>query len=130
MVATRPAAKNVIQRVRFYLDADLSPRIAAIGRDLGLDAVSAHDVGMTEADDADQLGRAASEGRILVTRNRDDFIQLTLEAYHEHRPHAGLLLIAATGRHHQTSRVAHALRQWAGGRPIVVPYSVHWLTVR
>jgi len=114
----------------FYLDADMSPRIAAIGRDLGLDVVSAHAVGMAEADDADQLRRAAGEGRILVTRNRDDFIRLTLEAYHERRPHAGLVLVGGLGRLHQASRVAHALRRWAAGRADVAAYSIHWLSVK
>jgi hypothetical protein len=44
--------------IRYYLDADLSPKIAVIGRGLGLDVVSAHEVGMTEAVDADRLAHA------------------------------------------------------------------------
>ncbi len=118
------------RKLRFYLDADLSPRIAAFGRDLGLDVVSAHEVGTAEADDADQLRRAAAEGRILVARNRDDFLQLTLEAYHERQRHAGVLLVGETGRLHQASRIAHALRRWADGRPVVAGYSVHWLSLK
>ena len=118
------------RKLWFYLDADLSPRIAEVGRGLGLDVVSAHEVGMTEAGDADQLARAAAEGRILVTRNRDDFLCLTVEAYHEERPHAGLLLLARAGRQHQFSRVAHALAKWAKERTTMQPYAVASLQMR
>lgn len=113
--------------VRFYLDADLSPRIASIARSLGLDVVSAHEAGLAEAEDADQLRHAAAEGRVLVTRNRDDFLALTLEAYHDRAPHAGLLLLARAGRAHQTSRLAHALRRWAAAHDSPQPYTVDWL---
>lgn len=113
---------------RFYLDADLSPRIAQIARGLGLDVVSAHQVGMTEADDPEQLARAAVEGRVLVTGNRDDFLQLTLEAYHDAKPHAGLLIVISGGKH-QSSRAAHALARWAADHPKVPPYAIAWLRV-
>lgn len=114
-------------RLAFYLDADLSPKIAEIARGLGLDAVSAHEVGMVEAEDAEQLARAASETRVLLTRNRDDFLQLTLEAYHDRGPHAGLLIVEAVSGAHRHARVAHALARWARGRERVEPYSVDWL---
>ncbi|MBI4501603.1 MAG: DUF5615 family PIN-like protein [Gemmatimonadetes bacterium] len=115
------------QPIRFYLDADLSPRIAVIARGLGLDVVSAHEAGMRDAEDNDQLAHAAGEGRVLVTRNRDDFLELTLDAYHERKPHAGLLLVTAHGTRHQASRVAHALARWADTQREVVRYGVYWL---
>lgn len=112
---------------RFYLDADLSPKIASIARGLGLDVTSAHEAGLAEAEDADQVRQAAAEGRVLVTRNRDDFLALTLEAYHDRAPHAGLLLEARAGSAHQPSRVAHALRRWAATHDTPQPYTVDWL---
>ena len=115
------------KEVRFYLDADLSPKIASIARGLGLDVVSAHEAGLAEAEDADQLRHAAAEGRGLVTRNRDDFLALTLEAYHDRARHTGLLLVARTGSNHQASRVAHALRRWAATHDTPQPYTVDWL---
>jgi len=113
--------------IRFYLDADLSPKIAVIGRGLGLDVVSAHEVGMTEAVDADQLARAAAEGRVLVTRNRDDFLALTLAAYHDRAPHRGLLLVREIAPSRRASRLAHALGRWAAARTTVASYEVDWL---
>lgn len=117
------------ERPRLYLDADMSPRIAEIGRGLGLDVISAHEIGMADAEDADQLARAASDGRVMVTRNRDDFFALTIEAYHNRSPHGGLLIVAAAGGKHGRSRTAHSLAGWAKRTPVVEPYSVHWLRV-
>ena len=119
---------RAITRPSLYLDADLSPRAAAIARGLGLDCVSAHDVGMLEAEDRDQLSRAAAEGRVLVTRNRDDVVSLTVEFYHERLPHAGVLIVPGTGPA-TPARIAHALKRWVAGEPSVSAYGVSWLRV-
>jgi predicted nuclease of predicted toxin-antitoxin system len=41
--------------MKFYLDEDLSPKIADILRKNGVDAVSAHEIGAVEASDLQQL---------------------------------------------------------------------------
>lgn len=114
---------------KLYLDADLSPKIAAIARGLGLDTISAHDVGMADAADADQLARAAAERRVLVTRNRDDFVTLTLEAYHDGAPHGGILIVNAVGPPRGFARTAHALAPWATTHRTAAPYAIFWLHV-
>ncbi|MGH2587222.1 MAG: DUF5615 family PIN-like protein, partial [Dehalococcoidia bacterium] len=64
--------------MRFYLDEDLSDIIALIGPErFGLDVACAHELGMEEATDEEQLAFAAQERRCIVTRNARDFLGLT-----------------------------------------------------
>ncbi|MDF1521513.1 MAG: DUF5615 family PIN-like protein [Trueperaceae bacterium] len=99
--------------VRFLLDEDLPPKVAAIARSLGLDVVSVHDIGRTGFSDEDQLRFAASEARVLVTRNRDDFIALTHRAFATNVPHHGVLLVPRSAPNTHPERIAHALAAWA-----------------
>jgi predicted nuclease of predicted toxin-antitoxin system len=61
--------------MRFYLDEDLSPRVAELLRGKGLNAVSAHEKGMIGASVEEQLTAAVNEGCALVTRTRNGFIR-------------------------------------------------------
>jgi hypothetical protein len=80
--------------VRFYLDEDISPKVAEFLRRRGIDAVSAHDIGMAGASDEDQFAEAISRGAAMVTRNRDDFIALTIRAFQNSSPHHGLAVLS------------------------------------
>jgi len=114
--------------VKFYLDEDLSPRIAEIARRRGCDAVSAHERGMRGLDDASQLDRAVREGRCLVTRNRDDLIKLTVERYAHRRPHRGILIVPRSLPADRFARIAAALVAYAKRRPEGLPdYTVDFL---
>ena len=46
--------------MKFYLDEEISPRVAEILRKRGVDAVSAHDIGKVGASDEDQFAEAVS----------------------------------------------------------------------
>jgi predicted nuclease of predicted toxin-antitoxin system len=99
--------------MRFLLDEDLPPKVALIARSLGLDVVSVQEIGRTGLSDEAQLRFAASETRILVTRNRDDFIALTRRAYATNAPLHGVLLVPRSAPNTQPERIARSLVEWA-----------------
>jgi len=117
--------------MKFYLDEDLSPKIAVLLRKNGTDAVSAHEVGMCEASDKEQLDFAAKNKRCLVTRNRDDFIKLTVQYFNDRRPHGGILIAPYTLPGDQFSRIAHMIEKFSSrhGRGLE-PYSIAFLASR
>jgi predicted nuclease of predicted toxin-antitoxin system len=82
--------------VKYYLDEDLSPKIAEILRKDGIDAVSAHEVGMLQESDFAQLEYASSHKRCMVTKNRNDFIKLSVLFLTK----TGRIAVCSSYRHH------------------------------
>ncbi len=116
--------------MKYYLDEDLSPKIAQILRKNGVDASSCHELGMVGASDLEQLQFAAREKRCLVTRNRDDFIRLTLQFFNDHRPHYGVLIVPYTISGDQFARVARLLKALFSRHPSGLgPYTVDFLHI-
>lgn len=115
--------------MKYYLDEDLSPKIAEILRKHHIDAVSAHEVGMIEVDDREQLERAASEKRCFITRNRNGYIRLTVQFFNEHRPHAGVLIIPHTLPGDKFSLIARAIIKHHSkhSRSKLEPYAIDFL---
>lgn len=98
--------------MRFFLDEDLNPKVAVIGRGIGLNVISAHEVRRKGLDDREQLEFAAAQRRILVTRNRDDFIRLTISFYQSGASHPGILIVPFSLPNKQPARIARALKRW------------------
>lgn len=80
--------------MKFYLDEDLAPALAIALRRKGIDAVSAHEVGMLQIPDSEQLAFAGHKGRCIVTRNARHFVILARDAIDRQAPHAGILLVS------------------------------------
>lgn len=114
--------------MRYYLDEDVSPKVAVMLRDYQVDAVSTHEVNMTGASDREQLQYAASEGRAMVTRNRDDFVRLTVQCFNELRPHFGVLIIPYSIPGDRFRRMAQALQNYASKHSAgMEPYTIDFL---
>ncbi|HLZ71772.1 MAG TPA: DUF5615 family PIN-like protein [Dehalococcoidia bacterium] len=80
--------------MRYLLDEHLSAASARICRlRFQLDAVCVEELGRKGRTDEEQLDYAAAEGRVIVTRDREDFTELTFAFAEDARPHAGVLLV-------------------------------------
>jgi predicted nuclease of predicted toxin-antitoxin system len=103
--------------VKLYLDEDISPKVSVILRKKGMDAVSAHETGMLEASDDEQLSFSAAEGRAMVTRNRDDFITVTVQFFNDLKPHRGLIIFPHTISGSEFSKLAALLMKYSKDHP-------------
>ncbi len=79
-------------RLRLYLDEDVIPELARILRSQGDDVVSAHEVGALRLSDEEQLTRATSEDRAILTFNYRDFLALGERSFLAGRAHAGIVV--------------------------------------
>jgi predicted nuclease of predicted toxin-antitoxin system len=115
--------------VKYYLDEDLSPKIARLLRKQGIDCTSAHEVEMLQASDLEQLQFAAQEKRCLVTKNRDDFISLTIRFFNDHLPHYGVLIVPDSIPGDRFSVIAKALAGYSQLHPEgMQPYTIDFLS--
>ena len=95
--------------MKVYLDENLSPAIAVLLRQHGIDASSAHEAGNPQLDDRAQLVWATREGRAIVTANVVDFIELAHEAIATNTEHAGIVLVPSSFRGDEFSAIADAI---------------------
>ena len=95
--------------MKVYLDEDLSPSIALLLRQRGVDATSAHEVGNSQREDHAQLADATRENRAIVTRNVVDFLRLARDAVAKNTPHAGIVLLPSSFRGDEYQAIAGAI---------------------
>ena len=95
--------------MKVYLDEDLSPTIAFLLQQRGVDATSANDVGNSQLQDRAQLEYATREGRAIVTRNVVDFLRLAHDAVAMNTRHAGIVLVPASFRGNEYQEIADGI---------------------
>jgi predicted nuclease of predicted toxin-antitoxin system len=78
--------------VELYVDEDVDINVAAQMRSRGFVAITALEVGMLQADDADQLAYAVSRQRAILTHNRNDFLKLATEYGIQGKTHWGIII--------------------------------------
>lgn len=98
--------------MRYLLDEDVNPKAAVIARGRGLEAVSVQELERFSLEDEHQLRFAAREGRVFVTRNRDDFRRLTVDFFEAREPHAGVLVLPFSIPNNRPEQIASALERY------------------
>jgi hypothetical protein len=97
-------------RPRLYLDEDVTRELAGILRTRGFDVVSAHEVGAVALPDEEQLLRATTDGRALLTFNYVDFLQIAKEWLIAGRRHAGIIVSYRQYSRHQLGVLVAAVQ--------------------
>jgi len=80
-----------MQPPKLHLNEHLSPRLADQLRKYGFDVTSTLEVGLVEADDAEQLAYAAANQRAIVTFNHRDFAVLHEQFLVSGKEHWGIV---------------------------------------
>jgi predicted nuclease of predicted toxin-antitoxin system len=83
---------NQGSKVKLYIDEDVWGRLAAVLRDRGYDALDVHEANREALSDEEQLAYAVSQGRAILTYNKQDFVPLAREYFYAGQPHFGIII--------------------------------------
>lgn len=81
-----------MEKIRLYIDEDLTDRLAVALRSRGYDVISAHEVNMRGRTDKEQLEFATQNNRVILTRNIKHFVALQREYYKHGLLHKGIVM--------------------------------------
>ena len=107
--------------MKYYLDEDFSHRLAERLRKANISCRSAHEEGAQGWNDESQLEKAGRERRCLVTRNGNDFIELTVQFYRDGREHAAVLIVPYSYPGDNVTLLVKALIKYAHAHPDGIP---------
>jgi hypothetical protein len=83
-----------VSQIRLLVDEDAQHRgLAPALRARGVDVTTAHELGLTGADDDSILARAVAEGRAIYTFNAGDYCRLHTQFVQQGREHAGIIIV-------------------------------------
>lgn len=113
--------------MKALLDEMLPPAIAEQLRERGRDVVAvAERVDLRSLPDRELFAFAQTEGRVVVTRDRADYLQIEREWRAAGDNHAGLALISSRFAPASIGPLVSALDRLLAGEP-PYPSFVHWL---
>ena len=116
--------------MKTLLDEQLTPQIARILRERGLDAeAAAARPDLAETSDRELFDLAAREQRAVVTNNIKDFRPLAVERLVDGRAHAGLILLPSSRsrRRDATGAPTDAIERVMRAHPNGIPDVEHWI---
>lgn len=116
--------------MKTLLDEQLSPLIARLLRERGLDVVAvAERSDLVEASDREIMETATREQRAVVTNDIKDFRPIAAERLTDRRGHAGLILLPASRSRslNATGDLADAIEALMRAHPGGIVDSAHWI---
>lgn len=116
--------------MKALLDEQLSPLIARLLRERGLDVVAvAERPDLVETLDREVFDTATREQRAVVTNDIKDFRPIAAERVVDGRGHAGLIMLAAgrSRRRAATGALADAIEMLLRAHPDGIADAEHWL---
>ncbi|HEX4836915.1 MAG TPA: DUF5615 family PIN-like protein [Solirubrobacteraceae bacterium] len=116
--------------MKALLDEQLSPQIARVLRERGLDVEAvAERADLPQASDSEILDAAAREQRAVVTNNTKDFRPIAGERLTDGRGHAGLILLPArrSRSRHATGALADAIEDVMRTHPGGIAGAERWI---
>ena len=78
--------------IKLYLDEDVDPLLSEVLRDRGADCLSTKDAGNLGRTDPEQLSFATEQGRVILTFNVKDFVQIAREYTTSNQHHSGIIV--------------------------------------
>lgn len=93
----------------FYLDEDVSVLVATLLRARGFNVTTTRDEGMLEQSDSEQLARAVSLGRCIITHNRLDYEALHRSCVASDQEHHGIIIASRRNAYELARRIAMPL---------------------
>jgi predicted nuclease of predicted toxin-antitoxin system len=97
---------------RFLFDEHVNAKAMERLRDGGVDVLSVAEIGLAGADDGTVFDRARRDGRIVVTRNDQDFAPLVTEAGRRAISFPGVLFLARSLSQADVDGHVRGLEQW------------------
>ena len=82
----------MLSRPKLYFDEDMSAILAARMRKAGWDVLTTHQARKRTSNDTEQLRFAAEQGRILITRNYADFLEIHTRCLESGQTHHGIII--------------------------------------
>ena len=81
-----------MEKIKLYIDEDMTDRLAVALRSRGYDVISVHEVNMRGRTDKEQLEFATQNNRVILTRNIKHFVALQREYYKHGLLHKGIVM--------------------------------------
>ena|SRR2546422_3138847 len=100
-----------MSKIKVQLDEDVNPLLARDLRDRGYDAISAGEANSLGLSDRDQLDHARAHGRVFVTHNRNDFLEIATEYAVNKIPYPGILYVPQVPYAQLIHRILHFLSE-------------------